>query len=144
MTTDQLNGTRLLSELLVRMVKDSYAENPLLADQARLWLNLPSFDGMASVDRACAQLAAAQRAVMSPTEAKQDVYRQPAEWRSWSLEACQEPQQLDELEKAIERLIARCHQTLLSTPETSGLGNAHGHSLDDDDYSPPSDHSPSF
>lgn len=144
MTPEQLNGTRLLSGLLVRMVKDSYSDDPLVSDQAHEWMDLHPFEGMASLDRACAQLSAAERAVAASSGIEQGDIRKPSEWLDLSFKACDNYQQLSALENAIELLISKCHSTLYTAYGMSRYGNIRDHSDEDNGPSSPNDHSPSF
>ena len=144
MTPYQLNGTRLLSDLLVRMVKDAYSESPALAEQAREWLSLDSFEGMASVHRVCVQLSAAQSLLADSANSHERGYLRPEEWLHMSLRACSEPSQLSALESEIECLIATGHERCMSILGSPLQDTVRVQSITDDDFPSSNDPSPSL
>ena len=136
MTPQQLHGTHLLSNLLVLMLKDARSNDPTTADDAREWLNAAPLEGMASLQRTCEQLAAAEQSAIHALSVPL-VGRTDSDW----LTAIRDAQHdnvhaVHRLEMKVIKLLQCCDQLHLDAPSA---GTDHAISA----VSPPEDNDPS-
>lgn len=145
MTLQQLHGTHLLSDLLVLMLKDARSNDPSTADDAREWLNAPPLEGMASLQRTCEQLAAAEQSLTDELGATLPC-RTDYDWLTAIREAQQDTANgAYRLEIEVSNLLTRCERIFFKTPiVSSGHEIVEGHSPPEDNDPSPSNNSPTF